>query len=59
MTTRRSAFRQPDATKALKAAVAAGLKPSGYTINPDGSIHVDFGEAQAGSKNPLDRLLAQ
>lgn len=54
----RSAFRQADAERALKAAVAAGLRPSGYSIAPDGSIRVEFGEGAATAlKNPLDRIL--
>ena len=52
-----SRFSQADAARALRAAVAAGLKPSGYTINPDGSIHVDFSELPSGSANPWDRVL--
>jgi hypothetical protein len=43
MAARRASFKQADATRALKAAVAAGLKPSGYQIAPDGSIQVTFG----------------
>lgn len=54
---RASTFKQPDATRALKAALAAGLKPSGYTISPGGSIHVDLSEVPSGLTNPLDRLL--
>ncbi|TMJ19541.1 MAG: hypothetical protein E6G92_07130 [Alphaproteobacteria bacterium] len=58
MAARRSAFKQADACRALRAAVAAGLKPSGYTIAPDGSIKVEFGElAPAGPHNRLDRIL--
>jgi hypothetical protein len=56
---RRGTFKQADAAKALRAAVAAGLKPSGYTIAPDGSIRVEFGDGcPAGPRNPLDRVLS-
>lgn len=55
---RRAAFRQADATRALRAAIAAGLKPSGCTIAPDGSIKVDFDDTVARCPpNPLDRVL--
>ena len=40
---RRAHFKQADAARALKAAVAAGLTPSGYTIAADGSITVALG----------------
>lgn len=56
MACRRSAFKQADAARALRAAVAAGLKPSGYTIAPDGSIHVEFGNGVAANGNSFDRL---
>lgn len=59
MSSRRSAFKQADASRALRAAVAAGLKPSGYTIAPDGSIHVDFGQGQTVSANTFDQLKAR
>lgn len=54
---RRSTFKQADATRAFRAALAAGLKPSGCTIAPDGSIKLEFGEAMQGARNPLDRIL--
>jgi hypothetical protein len=55
---RRAPFKQADATRALRAAIAAGLKPSGCTIAPDGSIKVDFEDTVAnGPRNPLDRVL--
>jgi hypothetical protein len=53
----RSAFKQADAARALRAALAAGMKPIGYTIAPDGSIKVEFEGWPAARKNPLDRLL--
>ena len=34
-------------TKALKAAVAAGLHVVGFRINPQGEIQVEIGESQA------------
>ena len=42
-----SVFRQGDVTKALKAAVAAGLHVVGFRINPQGEIQVENGESQA------------
>lgn len=55
---RRAAFKQSDVTRALRAAVAAGLKPCGFTVAPDGSFKVDCSEAAgSGPRNPLDRLL--
>lgn len=60
MSGRRSAFKQEDATRALKAAVAAGLNPTGFKVGPDGVIHVTFGDAAgAALRNPLDRVLGQ
>jgi hypothetical protein len=56
---RGGSFRQTDAARALRAAVAAGLKPSGYVIAPDGSIRVEFIEGNGVPRNPLDRLLDQ
>jgi hypothetical protein len=56
----RSAFKQADAARALRAAVAAGLRPTGYTIAPDGSIKVEFAESlRAGPPNTLDRVLGR
>ena len=42
-----STFRQGDVTKALKAAIAAGLHVVGFRINPQGEIQVEIGESQA------------
>jgi hypothetical protein len=55
MLARRASFKQADLTRALRAAVAAGLKPSGYKINPiDGSIEVQVGGAAARTGNSFD-----
>jgi hypothetical protein len=59
MTSRAARFKQSDATRALRAAVAAGLKPSGFTIDPAGAIVVMFGDAltpKAG--NSFDEVLS-
>ena len=59
-------LRQADLTRALRAAeasiqraTAAGLKPSGIKVEPDGTVHILFEEASGSRKNPLDRLLDQ
>ena len=55
---RRANFRQSDATRALRAAVAAGLRPSGFKIDPNGAIVVQFDEAPIASlSNPWDEVL--
>lgn len=57
MASRRSSFRQADATRALKAAVAAGLKPTGFRLDPTGAIEVQFdGQARAGATNSFDDI---
>jgi hypothetical protein len=38
--TKRSTFRQSDLMRALKAAIAAGLRVTQFEIKPDGSISV-------------------
>lgn len=53
---RRAAVKQLDATRALKAAVAAGLKPTGYRIEPSGAIEVHFSEAALLSANSFDEI---
>ncbi len=57
MKAQRASFRQADAARALRAAVAAGLRPSGYTIGVDGSITVSLGEGEAGSNNSFDQIM--
>jgi hypothetical protein len=54
---RPSTFRQVDVTRALRAAVAAGLPVAGYTIDKDGKIVVQIGTARdpaAGAPNPKE-----
>lgn len=53
-------FKQADATRALRAATAAGLKPSGYKIDPSGAIIVMFSDGKShkpDSGNPWDQEL--
>jgi hypothetical protein len=58
MRVRRASFKQSDATKALKAAVAAGLNPIGYRIDPlTGAIAVQFGELGIETSNSFDDLM--
>lgn len=55
---RRQTFKQSDATRALKAAVAAGLKPTGYRLEPTGAIEVLFsGLERTSSANSFDEIL--
>lgn len=54
---RRSSFKQADATRALRGAVAAGLKPTGYRIDPTGAIEVMFTGAMADRQtNSFDEI---
>lgn len=55
---RRATFRQVDLTRALRAATAAGLKPSGYRVNPvTGEIEVQLSNDNAASGNSFDQLI--
>ena len=59
MSARRASFRQADAARALRAAVAAGFEPRGYTIGVDGSITVKLSEAQTSDDNSFDRIMGR
>ena len=61
MTTRRTSFKQADAARALKAAIAAGLQPSGYTIAPDGAITVSLGTSVVRNpdENTFDQMMGR
>jgi hypothetical protein len=54
-----STFRQQDVTKALKAAVAAGLHVAGFEIDPQGKIKVVTGKPEAQDSAPLDGWIAK
>lgn len=59
--TRAKAFRQQDLTRALRAAVAAGLRVAGYEIDPTtGRILVRITDDGSGQEltTPLDKWLA-
>lgn len=57
--TRPSRFKQSDLTRALKAAVAAGLQPNSAKIDPvGGEILMTFaGAGSVASENSVDRIL--
>ena len=58
MQSRRASFKQSDATRALRAAQKAGLKPTGYRVEANGAIVVQFGNDQPSSEpNPWDEVL--
>ena len=54
---RAATVRQAEVTRALKAAVAAGMRPTGYTVDPDGTIHVSFDQRQLGTGNSFDEIM--
>lgn len=56
MTSRAGRFKQADATRALRAAAAAGMKPSGIKIMPSGEIVVMFIDDAYGRRNSFDEL---
>lgn len=54
---RRASFKQADLTRALRAATAAGMKPSGYRINPvTGEIEVQLGANDTVMSNSFDAI---
>lgn len=57
MTTRAARFRQADLTRALRAAAAAGMKPSGCRIDASGDIVVMFGGDALATSNSFDALI--
>jgi hypothetical protein len=59
MSARPARFKQADATRALRAAVAAGLKPSGFKIDANGAIVVMFGDDAPESRNSFDSLIGR
>jgi hypothetical protein len=59
MSARAARFKQADATRALRAAVAAGLKPSGYKVDADGAIIVLFGDSALEASNSFDSLIGR
>lgn len=59
MSPRRASFKQADAARALRAAVAAGLQPLGYTIGVDGSITVKLGGTETSDDNSFDQIMRQ
>lgn len=52
-------FKQADATRALRAAAAAGMKPSGIKITPSGEIVVMFSDDTSGRRNSFDELIGR
>ena len=58
MTVRRASFKQADAARALRAAIAAGLQPGCYTISADGSITVSLiSECSTAGENSFDHIM--
>ena len=53
-------FRQRDVTKALKAAVAAGLRVTGFKVDVhSGKIEVETDNSEAQTSSPLDSWMAK
>lgn len=59
MKSRAARFRQADLTRALRAAVAAGMKPSGCRIDANGDIVVMLGNEAIAQANSFDALLGE
>jgi hypothetical protein len=58
MTRRPSTFRQADVARALRAALAAGLRVTGFKLDiHTGKIEIETGEPQAQSLSPLDQWM--
>ena len=55
----RSNFRQSDATRAMRAAVSAGLKVQRVDFHRDGRISIIAGGAETATTDDLDRELAE
>ncbi len=57
---RAASVRQSELTRALKAAAAAGMQPSGYSIAIDGTITVNFeGHVGVPNDNSFDQIMRQ
>jgi hypothetical protein len=55
-----SAYRQRDVSRVLQAAAAAGLRVTGFEVDPQtGKIRVETGKPQAQDSNPLDCWMAK
>ena len=52
-----ASFKQIDVKRALQGAQSAGLKPTGYSVAPDGTIHVRFDRNRDGPENSFDAML--
>lgn len=59
MTSRAPRFKQADLTRALRAALAAGMKPSGYRIDASGDIIVMLGGEGVSPVNSFDALIGE
>jgi hypothetical protein len=53
-----SAYRQRDVSRVLQAAAAAGLRVTGFEVDPQtGKIRVETGKPEAQDLSPLDRWM--